>query len=143
MFARPIRRAHFIAVLLGGALVISPPLWAERDRRPGLLLGGGMDAPRAPTDLDPRLPTGAMLHTEPRPRELPMSFCGLREPVCVHHAANLPLESSQAYLSALEDARALLVGALGLPAPLKDPGLGPTSGLDLYLLPESSIDLAV
>ena len=143
MIARPIRRAHFIAVVLGGALVISPRLWAERDRRPGLLWGGGMDAPPAPTDLDPRLPTGAMLRSEPRPVGLPMSFCGLREPVCVHHADDLPLDSSQAYLTALEDARALLVGALGLPAPLEDPGLGPTSGLDLYLLQEGPSDLAV
>lgn len=143
MIAKPIRRACLVAVLLGAALVISPRLWAERDRRPGLLLGGGMDAPRAPTDLDPRLPTGALLRTEPRPRDLSMSFCGLREPVCVHHAADLPLDASQAYLSALEDARALLVGALGLPPPLKDPGLGPTSGLDLYLLQAGPSDLAV
>jgi hypothetical protein len=143
MIARPIRRAHIIAALLAGALVISPQLWAGRDRKPGLLWGGGMDAPPAPTDLDPRLPTGAMLHTEPRPQHLPMSFCSLREPVCIHHAANLPLDSSQAYLSALEEARALLVGALGLPAPLEDPGLGPTSGLDLYVLQEGPSDVAV
>jgi hypothetical protein len=46
------------------------------------------------------------------------------------------------YLGALEDARSLLVGALGLPAPLPD-GLGPNPGLDLYLLAAADRDLEV
>jgi hypothetical protein len=142
MNVRPTRRAHLAAALVVLALgIVSPRLWAER-ARPGLLWGGGTDSPRVAAHVDPLLPTGALVVSQARPA-LARRFCSLRVPVCVHHAASLPADLGAAYLLALEDAHARLVGALALPRPLADPGLGPTSGLDLYLLPEGPRELVV
>jgi hypothetical protein len=143
MIVRPTRRAHRAAALLGSALSILPsPLWAERDR-PGLLWGGGVSAAQQQVFIDPSLPTGAAVQSQPRPRHLPRQVCSWRQPVCIHHPTQLPEDLSAAYLLALEDAYARLVGALGLPAPLSDPGLGPSAGLDLYLLPDGPSELSV
>jgi hypothetical protein len=125
------------ALLVGGALgVLSPQLPAEPEPRPSLLLGGGSAAPKAEAPIDPRLPTGSRVHRGSRPQGLPVSACGLRQPVCVHAEHKLSAELLAAYSDGLEDAYALLVGALGLPRPLPD-AAGPSSGLDLYLLPSA------
>jgi hypothetical protein len=116
--------------------VLSPELPAQAVPRPGVLLGGG-DAPaKVDPTLDPLLPTGARMQEQPRPPKPALSYCGLREPVCVHAANGVSSELAQRYLDALEDARARFVGALGLPPPLND-AWGPTPGLDLYLLPDA------
>ena len=93
--------------------------------------------------LDPALPTGALLVASPRPAPLPVVVCGSREPVCVHHERDLDPALGLAYVRALEDARAQLVHALGVPAPLPDVGLGPTPGLDLYLDDRAGLDVRV
>jgi hypothetical protein len=92
--------------------------------------------------LDPKLPSGAIVDAEPRPPS-PRVACGLGEPVCVHHEPALSPALVAAYVQALEQARVRWVGALGLPPPLSDAGLGPTPGLDLYLLPGAPLDVAV
>lgn len=125
-----------------GAAALTPSVHAQRTA-PSTLLGGGFSAPAPALDLDPRLPTGARVESEPRPTGLAHVSCGLREPVCVHHDASVDAELAGAYLTALETAHAQLVGALSLPPPLPDPGLGPTSGLDLYLSPEQPADFFV
>jgi hypothetical protein len=68
-------------------------------------------------------------------------MCGLQRPVCVQLEARVPLASGQLYLSALEQAWDRFVGALGLPAPLPDFGLGPSAGLDLYLMADAPPEL--
>lgn len=108
-----------------------------------MLLGGGFSAPPPAADLDPRLPTGARAASEARPEGLSRVYCGLHAPVCLHHADDVDDTTSGAYLAALERAHHELVGALGLPAPLPDAGLGPTSGLDLYLVPDQISDFLV
>ncbi|HKO95233.1 MAG TPA: hypothetical protein VJU61_28955, partial [Polyangiaceae bacterium] len=131
--------ACLVALLVGG---FSPELAAQAVARPGVLLGGG-DAPaKVDPTLDPLLPTGARVQTQPRPPKPSLSYCGLHEPVCVHAASGVSSELAQRYLEALEDARARLVGALGLPAPLHDHE-GPSSGLDFYLLPDAPSPFAV
>ena len=124
------------------ATVLSPELPAQAVARPGVLLGGG-DAPaKLDPTLDPLLPTGPRLQTQARPSKPVLSYCGLREPVCVHAANGVASDLAQRYLDALEDARARFVGALGLPPPLND-AWGPSSGLDLYLLPDAPSSFAV
>jgi hypothetical protein len=80
---------------------------------------------------------------EARPTSSSSVACGWREPVCVHHDARVSPALARAYLAAFEQARARLVHALGLPAPLADMGLGSTPGLDLYLLADASLDVSV
>ncbi len=116
------------------ALSMAAPRLAAQGEQPSLLLGGGDPAPRAEATLDPGLPTGSRVVIAQRPEGLERAACSAREPVCVHAEKRLPTAVVDSYLQALEDARSLLVGALGLPAPLADV-LGPTPGLDLYLLP--------
>lgn len=141
---RPTVPARLVAAMLSAALAsAAPQLWAERGERPGLLLGGGTSPVEAPASVDPLLPTGALVYSRPRPRELTSFICGLDRPVCVHYAVDLPPELAPAYLGALEEAHSLLIEASRLPAPRSDLGLGPTSGLDLYLLPEPINDLDV
>jgi hypothetical protein len=130
-------RAPWRALAVVAALgVLSPQLRADTqpppEARPSLLLGGaGEPTPKVEAPIDPRLPTGSQIESPPRPTGLSFSACGLRQPVCAHadakSAALLP-----AYVAALEEADAQLVGALGLPRPLPD-AAGPDSGLDLYL----------
>jgi hypothetical protein len=121
------------ALLFGSALgMLAPPLGAEGELRPSLLLGGGEAAPKQAAAIDPRLPTGSRVRSPARPDGLPQIACGLREPVCVHGEKSLSPELLELYAKALEQAYALIVGALGLPRPLPD-ALGPSSGLDLYL----------
>ncbi|MEO8181636.1 MAG: hypothetical protein ABI895_22605 [Deltaproteobacteria bacterium] len=130
------------ALLVGGALgLLSPSLTAEPEPRP-FLLGGGEVAPKVEAPIDPHLPTGSRVRGSPRPKGLPASVCGVRQPVCVHAERKLSDELLAAYSNGLEDAYALLVGALGLPRPLPD-GAGPSSGLDLYLLPTVGNELEV
>jgi hypothetical protein len=119
--------------LLGALSVVSPRLSAEVER-PSLLLGGGETKPKPPAPIDPALPTGSRRVIAPRPQGLDRSVCSAREPVCVHADRQLPAELLADYAQALGEARGLLVGALGLPAPLADT-LGPGPELDLYLLP--------
>jgi hypothetical protein len=130
--------------LLSVLSLASVALSAGPPPRPGLLLGGGaLEAPSKPAagNVDPTLPTGPEIRREARPSPLGSSACSRKEPVCVSASPGLAGELSR-YLAALEDARASLVGALGLPAPLPD-SAGPTSGLDLYLLPGMGPDLEV
>lgn len=144
MIVRPTVPARLAAALLAAALASATPrLGAERGDRPGLLLGGGPSAVEAPASVDPLLPTGALIDSQARPHELASYVCGLERPVCVHHAADLSPTLASAYVGALEEAHSLLIGALRLPAPRSDLGLGPTSGLDLYLLREATSDLDV
>jgi len=116
--------------------VLSPQLRADTEPqtelRPSLLLGGaGEPAPKVEAPIDPRLPTGRRIESPPRPAGFSVSACGLRQPVCAHaDAKSAPL--LPAYVDALEEAYAQLVGVLGLPRPLPD-AAGPDSGLDLYL----------
>jgi len=122
--------------------VLSPELPAQAVARPGVLLGGG-DAPaKVDPTLDPLLPTGPRVQVQARPPKPALSYCGLREPVCVHATHGVSSDLAQRYLEALEDARARFVGALGLPPPLND-AWGPSSGLDLYLLPDAPSAFAV
>jgi hypothetical protein len=131
------------ALSFGAALgVLSPQLRADTEQRPSLLLGGGQSAPKVEAPIDPHLPTGSRIRSQPRPKGLPISVCGLRQPVCVHAPQTLSPETVQTYSAALDEAYALLVGALGLPAPLADAG-GPSSGLDLYLLASGDRELEV
>lgn len=111
--------------------------------QPSLLLGGG--AASAPTNetLDPRLPSGAAVPIEARPAALSEVSCGLGAPVCVHHDARVAGELAQAYVRAMEQAWRDLVDALGLPAPLPDVALGPSTGLDLYLSAAAPLDVRV
>lgn len=134
MSARSTRAARLASAFVAAALASAGALWADGERRPGLLLGGSADPLETPSSIDPLLPTGPMVLGQPRPQNPGSVICGLRQPVCVHHDARLPPDFAEAYLAALESARALLVGALSLPPPLADLGLGPTPGLDLYLL---------
>lgn len=83
--------------------------------------------------IDPALPTGSRVVIGTRPPGLGVTACSSREPVCVHADRKLPADLLADYASALEEARGLLVGALGLPAPLADLH-GPSPGLDLYLV---------
>lgn len=141
---RPTVPARLVAGLIVAALAsAAPKLWAERSDRPGLLLGGGTSPLEAPVSVDPLLPTGALIYSQPRPDGPASSICGLARPVCVHHAVDVSPALASAYLGALEEAYSLLVDALRLPAPRSDLGLGPTSGLDLYLVPEATNDLDV
>jgi hypothetical protein len=116
--------------------VVSPRLWADVEG-PSLLLGGGDTTAKPEAPIDPALPTGSRVVIGARPQNLDVSACSSREPVCVHADRKLPAELLSDYVSALEEARRLLVGALGLPAPLADLQ-GPSPGLDLYLLSRSA-----
>jgi hypothetical protein len=144
MIDRPAWRARAAGALLG-ALVLGP--WsvsrAERDQRPSLLLGGTAPPVSPDVALDPRLPTGASIPSAARPTSLSSVACGWLEPVCVHHDARVSPELARTYLVAFEQARARLVHALGLPAPLADMGLGSTPGLDLYLSESSPLDVSI
>lgn len=144
MIVRPIWRARTTASLLG-ALLLAPAssTRAERGGEPSLLLGGGAASAPAATALDPRLPSGALVPVQVRPAPLSSVACGLREPVCVQHDGSVSPELARAYLRALERAYAELVLALGLPAPARDLGQGPSSGLDLYLSHDASLDVSV
>jgi hypothetical protein len=131
------------ALLIGGALVtLSPQLAAEPEPGPSLLLGGGPAAPKSEAPIDPRLPTGSRVRAAQRPKGLPVSVCGVRQPVCVHAQQKLSADLLAAYTDGLEEAYALLVGALGLPRPLPD-SAGPNSGLDLYLQTAAGEELEV
>ncbi|HEU4582557.1 MAG TPA: hypothetical protein VFS67_30075 [Polyangiaceae bacterium] len=114
--------------------MLSPQLRADSEQpqlRPSILLGGGEPTAKVAAPIDPRLPTGSRIESRPRPTGLTLSACGLRQPVCAHaDARSAPL--LPAYVAALEEAYAQIVGALGLPRPLPD-AAGPDSGLDLYL----------
>ncbi len=141
---RPTRGAHRAAGLLAAAIVIlSSQLRAERLERPGLLLGGGAELAPSKVDVDPKLPRGAIVHSEPRPDPPRFVACSLREPVCVQHGDGMSQNLVQAYVTALEDAHSRLVGGMGLPAPRSDAGLGRTPGLDLYLSPDAPLDVRV
>jgi hypothetical protein len=144
MFVRPIWRARagtlWVAALALGATSSSV---AERGERPSLLLGGRAASPPASAPIDPRLPSGALILEEPRPRALGGISCGLREPVCVHFEGRVSPDLVHTYVRALEQASSELVYGLGLPPPLGDMGLGPTSGLDLYLSSDAPLDVAV
>jgi hypothetical protein len=144
MIDRPAWGARAAGALLG-ALALGP--WsasrADGDPRPSLLLGGTAPSVSAPTALDPRLPSGALIPSSARPSSSSLVVCGWREPVCVHHDHRVSPELARAYLAALEQARARLVHGLGLPPPLADMGLGSTPGLDLYLLEPASADVSV
>ena len=144
MIVRPIGRYLLARChLLFGLALSSSSAHAEPHVRPSLLLGGtaGTTAPDAARD--PRLPAGASIGHVPRPTSHVSVACGLSEPVCVLHEVGLEPALVRAYVEALEEARAQLVGVLGLPAPLPDLGLGPSPGLDLYLLAEGSLDVEV
>jgi hypothetical protein len=131
------------ALSIGGALaVLSPQLRADGEPRPSLLLGGGEAAPRIEAPIDPRLPTGSRVRSQLRPKGLPVTVCSVRQPVCVHAEQKLAPEIVQVYSTALEDAYALIVGALGLPRPLAD-AAGSSSGLDLYLSASADRELDV
>jgi hypothetical protein len=116
---------------------------ADHGARPSLLLGGRAASPPASVPIDTRLPRGASIEDESRPPELAGISCGLREPVCVHFDARVTPDLVHSYVGALEQASVELVHGLGLPAPLDDVGLGPTSGLDLYLSADAPLDVAV
>lgn len=125
-------RGAWLALTLLAALSVAAPRALAQVETPSLLLGGG-DAPAKPdAALDPGLPTGSRVVIARRPQGLTQSRCSTLEPVCVHAERKLTGELLEGYLHALEEARELLVGALGLPAPLADT-LGPSPGLDLYL----------
>lgn len=108
-----------------------------------MLLGGTPGEEKPPAPVDPRLPKGALRRTFSRPQHTIAPMCGLRRAVCVHLDARVPLATGQLYLRALEQAWDRFVGALGLPAPLPDFGLGPTAGLDLYLMNDALTELHV
>lgn len=59
------------------------------------------------------------------------------------HEAGLEPTLVLAYVDALEAARVQLVEVLGLPAPVPDAALGPTPGLDLYLLPDAPLEVDI
>lgn len=122
----------WLALSLLAALSVAAPQLLAQVETPSLLLGGGEASAKADPTLDPGLPTGSRVLIAQRPRGLAVSSCSSREPVCVHAERRLSSKLVDGYLQALEEARALLVGALGLPAPLADV-LGPSPGLDLYL----------
>jgi hypothetical protein len=144
MFVRPIGQARSRA-LFSLALLLAPArsVRAESGERPSLLLGGQAASAPASVTSDPRLPTGALIQSEPRPSGLASVACGLREPVCVHFDARLEPGLARAYVRALEQASLDLVHGLGLPAPLGDLGRGPTAGLDLYVSADAPLDVSV
>jgi hypothetical protein len=125
-----------VLAVLAALGVLSPQLRADpepqTDLRPSVLLGGAVEpAPKVAAPIDPRLPTGSRMKSAARPTGFSRSACGLQQPVCAHaDPTSAPL--LPAYVAALEDAYAQIVGALGLPRPLPD-AAGPDSGLDLYL----------
>jgi hypothetical protein len=144
MFVRPIWRARAAAVVIVAALFgPSSASLAEHDQRPSLLLGGEAASAPASVALDPRLPSGARFESGARPAPLPKVVCGLREPHCVHFDAHLSTALAHAYVRALEQAWLDLVQGLGLPAPVRDVGRGPTPGLDLYLDSGAALDVRV
>jgi hypothetical protein len=93
------RRPHQsspLALLMGLLLcVLSPELPAQAVARPGVLLGGGDAPPKADPTLDPLLPTGSRALEQARPSKLALSYCGLREPVCVHAANGVSSELAE------------------------------------------------
>lgn len=114
--------------------LLSPRSFAENAQRPGLLLGGSLTVPEsAPANIDPALPTGALIRVLPRPSDVASTACALDRAVCVHVGRGVDATLIGPYLAAFESARRRIVGVLGLPAPLDDVGLGPGPGLDLYL----------
>jgi hypothetical protein len=144
MTDRPTRSTFGFGLMLGVALMIlSARALAQRGQRPGLLWGGNDTPLKAPVNVDPLLPTGALIDRMARPEEMLDSACSSKQPVCVSSTTAVSVETVRAYLTAMEEARARLVGAMGLPAPPSDVGLGPTPGLDLYLLPAAPEELAV
>jgi hypothetical protein len=147
MFFRPIWRPPTAALCL--ALALLAPVHsslAQRGGRPSLLLGGQAASPPSPAAsvaIDPRLPSGALVQQAARPSARGGVACGLRTPVCVHFDERVAAELVAIYVTALEQASLDLVHGLGLPAPLADPGLGPTPGLDLYLSSDAPLDVSV
>ena len=105
---------------------------------PPLLLGGKSTPPeRPPVFTDPRLPTGSEFGPSERPDRGGLAAepaaCSARGRVCVHRSPGVTGDTALAALDALEGAYERLVFALGLPAPLRDEGLGGTDALDWYL----------
>lgn len=137
-------RGAWLALSLLATLSVAAPRLAAQVEAPSLLLGGGEATTKAEAPLDPGLPTGSRVVIARRPQALGLSACSAREPVCVHGDRRVSADLLQSYIGALEEARGLLVGALGLPPPLAD-ALGPSPGLDLYLLatPSAGDDLEV
>lgn len=144
MFVRPIWRARATGIVTL-ALLLGPSSSsrADRDQRPSLLLGGEGTSVPASVTLDPRLPSGARVESAARPTALPRVVCGLREPHCVHFDARVSAALAHSYVRALEQASLDLVVGLGLPAPARDVGRGPTPGVDLYLDGGASLDVRV
>jgi hypothetical protein len=144
MFVRPIWRARAAAIATVALLFGAPSTsLAERDERPSLLLGGEAASAPASVAIDPRLPSGARVESGLRPASLPSLVCGLREPHCVHFDSHVSATLAHTYVRALEQASFDLVQGLGLPAPVRDVGRGPTPGLDLYLDSSALLDVRV
>ncbi len=122
-----------------------PPL-AHANAAPRLLA-----EPLGPDTIDARYGRTSAPRA-PRPRHARFGGCSLIEPVCLHGTAGvdarveaggdrrgdvgLDSEIAARTLAAAERAYAGL-RALGLPPPLLDGRLGPTSGVDVYLDPEA------
>jgi hypothetical protein len=104
-------------------------------RDPPLLFGGGPRAPHAPVLIDPELPTGPAFPSEVERPPGTAALCSTRTPVCVQEPSTIPEASARAALAALESAYERVVGALRLPEPAADGGLGGNDSLDLYLDP--------
>ncbi|HEX6766817.1 MAG TPA: hypothetical protein VF103_15085 [Polyangiaceae bacterium] len=114
---------------------VSPANAVRRQRfEPPLLFGESPPPPPARVETDPRLPVGAPIVGRARPAAGPAA-CSFRAPVCVHPTGNVDASLVLPALDALERSFEKLVGALGLPEPLRDDGLGGSDALDLYLVP--------
>lgn len=84
--------------------------------------------------------TGGEFAVGERPRDGAGTACSFRAPLCVHAVDGTPADALLGALADLERARAALVGALGLPAPLDDAPLGGTGAFDLYLVAHAPDD---
>jgi len=93
-------------------------------------------------DSNPLFPTGGRYASSiERPVDEPGTrpACSFHYPVCVHAGRKVASSSILGTLADLERAAALLMGGMGLPAPLEDGKLGGGPAFDLYLVPARSI----
>jgi hypothetical protein len=114
--------------------LVAPAAQAGTARRdPPLLFGAGPHQIRAPSAIDPALPTGPGLAARvERPRSAGAA-CSARVPVCVQRGPSESGADALRALSALELAYERVVQALALPAPLTDDGHGGSDAFDWYL----------